>query len=166
MSPFEALYGCKPPTIPSYTCESTFISILDEALTIRDELLLSLKANILQAQNRMSQKANSHRQNFAFAVGDKVIVRLGPYRQLSVFYIINISSISSIMVLIRYLNALVQWHTSYSYLQKVAYIRYSIFQLLKLSMVTRTLRVRIFLHIVLIINQLNNLWKFWPTKLF
>lgn len=84
MSPFEALYGCKPPTIPAYTCESTFISILDEALTIRDELLLSLKANMLQAQNRMSQKANSHRQNFAFA-GDKVIVRLGPYRQLSVF---------------------------------------------------------------------------------
>ncbi|KAI5384639.1 hypothetical protein KIW84_071591 [Lathyrus oleraceus] len=71
MSPFEALYGCKPPTIPAYTCESTFISILDEALTIRDELMLSLKANMLQAQNRMSQKANSHRQNFAFAVGDK-----------------------------------------------------------------------------------------------
>jgi len=79
MSPFEALYGRKPPTIPAYTRGSTSISVLDESLTARDELLRNLKANLLTAQNRMTQKANSHRRDCTFAVDDSVLVRLRPY---------------------------------------------------------------------------------------
>lgn len=81
MSPFEALYGRKPPCIPRYTRGSTSIPTLDEALTSRDELLRKLKANLLAARNRMTQKANAHRCELTLAVGDLVLVRLRPYRQ-------------------------------------------------------------------------------------
>jgi len=84
MSPFEALYGRKPPTIPAYARGSTSIQVLDEALTSRDELLRTLKENLTAAQHRMRQKANAHRRDVALAVGDLVLVRLHPYRQTSV----------------------------------------------------------------------------------
>ncbi|MCI09458.1 hypothetical protein A2U01_0030544, partial [Trifolium medium] len=84
MSPFEALYGRKPPTIPAYARGSTSIQVLDEALTARDELLRTLKDNLRSAQHRMRQKANAHRRDLTLAVGDLVLVRLRPYRQTSV----------------------------------------------------------------------------------
>lgn len=83
MSLFEALYGRKPPTIPAYTRGATCILVLDDNLTTRDELLRNLKANLLAAQNRMTQQANSHRRDFTSVVGDNVLVLLHPYRQIS-----------------------------------------------------------------------------------
>lgn len=81
MSPFEALFGRKPPSIPVYTRGSTSIQALEDALLTRDELLRTLKENLLAAQHRMTQKANAHRRDLSFAVGDLVLVRLRPYRQ-------------------------------------------------------------------------------------
>ena len=84
MSPFQALYGRTLPTIPQYTRGSTSIQALDEALTTREELLCTLKSNLLVAQNRMMMRANTHHRELSFDVGDMVLVRLQPYRQLSV----------------------------------------------------------------------------------
>ena len=81
MSPFQALYGCLPPTIPPYSRDSTSIQALDELLLERDALLYSLKETLHQTQHRMSQKANAHRRELQFAVGDKVLVKLKSYRQ-------------------------------------------------------------------------------------
>lgn len=84
MSPFKALYGQEPASLPSYSESSTSIQALDELLRDRDVLLRSLKDNLRTAQHRMQQKANAHRREVELAVGDKVLVKLQPYRQLSV----------------------------------------------------------------------------------
>jgi hypothetical protein len=84
MSPFQALYGRQPPTIPYYTRGSTPIQTLDASLIDRNELLRVLKENLLAAQNRMTQKANVHRRDLNLSIGDLVLVRLRPYRQTSV----------------------------------------------------------------------------------
>ena len=84
MSPFKALYGREPPVIPSYTKSSTSIQALDELLLERNALLTSLKSNLQVAQHRMQQKANAHRRELELRVGDQVLVKLQPYRQISV----------------------------------------------------------------------------------
>ena len=84
MSPFQALYGRAPPTILQYARGSTSIQALDEALTALEDLLRTLKSNLFAAQNRMANKANMHHQELSINVGDMVLVRLQPYRQLSV----------------------------------------------------------------------------------
>ena len=84
MSPFQALYGRIPPTIPRYTKSSTSVQALDDILAHRDCLLQALMINLLAAENRMACKANEHRRELNFAVGDLVLLRLQPYRQSTV----------------------------------------------------------------------------------
>ncbi|KAH9667504.1 hypothetical protein KPL70_021062 [Citrus sinensis] len=84
MTPFQALYGRFPPTIPSYSRGSTSIQALEDMLIERDAMLCSLKENLRQAQHRMAQKANLHRRETQLQVGDKVLVHLQPYRQTSI----------------------------------------------------------------------------------
>ncbi|KAL9432323.1 hypothetical protein AB3S75_027361 [Citrus x aurantiifolia] len=104
MSPYHALFGRLPPTIPHYAKGSTSIQALEDILLERNTLLHSLKDNLNQAQHRMAQKAsntllhslkdnlnqaqhrmaqkaNAHRREAHFEVGDKVLVKLQPYRQ-------------------------------------------------------------------------------------
>ena len=47
MSPFQALYGRIPPTIPRYTKSSTSVQALDDILAHRDCLLQALMINLL-----------------------------------------------------------------------------------------------------------------------
>ena len=84
MTPFQALYGRLPPTIPGYTKGSTSIQALEDLLLERDEFLRNLKINLLQAQHRMEQKANAHRRELQLQVGDNVLVRIQTHRQISV----------------------------------------------------------------------------------
>ncbi|KAH9775894.1 hypothetical protein KPL71_006537 [Citrus sinensis] len=84
MSHFQALFGRPPPAIPPYSKGSTSIQALDKALSEQDALLRTLKENLRQAQHGMIQKANAHRREAQFAVGDQVLVKLQPYRQNTV----------------------------------------------------------------------------------
>ncbi|KAH9782770.1 hypothetical protein KPL71_009054 [Citrus sinensis] len=84
MTPFQALYGRLPPTIPSYSKGSTSIQALEDMLIERDAMLCSLKENLRQGQHRMAQKANLHRRESQLQVVNKVLVRLQPYRQASI----------------------------------------------------------------------------------
>ncbi|KAL9418916.1 hypothetical protein AB3S75_036800 [Citrus x aurantiifolia] len=89
MTQYKALFGRLPPTIPLYVKSSTSFQVLDEILLKRDKLLKSLKDNLRQAQHRMAQKANTqkantHRRKVQFSVGDKVLVKLQPYRQYTI----------------------------------------------------------------------------------
>jgi len=78
------VYGRTLPSILLYTRGSTTIAALDESLLDRDELLRVLKANLLTAQHKMVQQANAHRHDLQFVVGDLVLVRLKPHRQILV----------------------------------------------------------------------------------
>ena len=85
MTPFQALYGRLPPTIPHYLMGTTPVHAVDQNLASRDAILRQLKTNLHVATNRMKQVANSKRRNIEYQVGDMVFLKLQPYRQQSVF---------------------------------------------------------------------------------
>ncbi|VFQ92985.1 unnamed protein product [Cuscuta campestris] len=57
---------------------------VDALLTERTELLRILRSNLERAQQRMREMANKKRRELSFAVGDWVLLKLQPYRQVSV----------------------------------------------------------------------------------
>ncbi|GKD26288.1 ty3-gypsy retrotransposon protein [Tanacetum coccineum] len=83
MTPYQALYGKVPLSIIPYPPGSSKVAAVDDALIERDALLRLLKQNLLAAKNRMEVQANRRRRDVEFAVGDKVFVKLQPYRQLT-----------------------------------------------------------------------------------
>lgn len=85
MTPFQALYGRLPPTIPHYHIGMSLVNEVDQQLVTRDEILSLLKANLHAANNRMQQLANSKRRDIEFQEGDWVFLKLHSYRQQSVF---------------------------------------------------------------------------------
>jgi len=85
MTPFQALYGHLPPTIPIYHHGGSSIQEVDISLTARDDLLRQLKCNLASSINRMKQLADQKCRDVSFAVGDLVFLWLHPYRQQTVF---------------------------------------------------------------------------------
>ncbi|KAH9733915.1 hypothetical protein KPL71_017190 [Citrus sinensis] len=85
MTPFQALYGRTPPTIPFYHVGSSPVNEVDQALLTRDDLLRQLKHNLAMATNRMKQVADKRRRDVEFQNGDLVFLKLQPYKQSSVF---------------------------------------------------------------------------------
>uniref|UniRef100_A0A2N9GM02 Integrase catalytic domain-containing protein n=1 Tax=Fagus sylvatica TaxID=28930 RepID=A0A2N9GM02_FAGSY len=85
-TPFEVVYGRKPPTLLSYVAGTAKTEAVDKELLTRDEILKELRQNIQQAQVRMKQNADKHRRDVEFAVGDRVYLRLQPYRQSSIAF--------------------------------------------------------------------------------
>jgi hypothetical protein len=84
MTPFEVVYGKKPPSLPQYLTGSTSLEALDSVLTDRDDILQLLKNKLLKAQAAMKKSADQHRLPHPFKVGDRVYVKLRPHRQTSV----------------------------------------------------------------------------------
>lgn len=84
MTPFQAVYGRPPPSIPHYVRGQSKIQAVDGDLLTRDEILRHLKQNLAQAQQRMIQQANKRRTDIQFLKGDLVLVKLQPYRQATV----------------------------------------------------------------------------------
>lgn len=65
MFPFEALYGCSPPTISNYIPGNSDVHNLDDLLVHRHKILKQLRENLLTACNRMIQQANKKRKENA-----------------------------------------------------------------------------------------------------
>lgn len=84
MTPFQAVYGRPPPSIPAYIRGSTTVQAVEDDLMTRDTILKNLKDNLLRAQNRMCQQANKKRKDISFQIDDLVLVKLQPYRQSTV----------------------------------------------------------------------------------
>ncbi|KAM0057208.1 putative nucleotidyltransferase, Ribonuclease H [Helianthus debilis subsp. tardiflorus] len=84
MTPFEVVYGRKPPSLTRYIHGATSNSLVESQLLDRDEVLATLKANLLRAQSRMKSYADQHRRDVQFDIGDWVFVKLQPFRQHSV----------------------------------------------------------------------------------
>ena len=85
MTPFQALYGRLPPTLPHYQVGTSSVNEVDQNLTSRDALLHQLKDNLHAASNRMKQVANSKRRDIEFQEGDLVFLKLHPYRKQTIF---------------------------------------------------------------------------------
>jgi hypothetical protein len=80
---FEAVYGQKPPSVLSYLSGTSKVQAVDQTLTVREDILHTLKENLVMAQNRMKQQADQGRSECQFVEGDQVFLRLQPYKQTS-----------------------------------------------------------------------------------
>ncbi|KAH9781262.1 Immune-associated nucleotide-binding protein 9 [Citrus sinensis] len=85
MTPFQALYGRLPPSIPHYTEGLSRVNDVDQSLLTRDEVLQQLKTNLELSAARMKHVADQKRREVEFQVGDLVLLKLHPYHQQSVF---------------------------------------------------------------------------------
>lgn len=72
LTPFEALYGFPPPKLQNY---------IPGQLELKQQI--TLKHNLLLAQERMKFQANKYRSERHFQVGDWVYLKLQPYKQKS-----------------------------------------------------------------------------------
>jgi hypothetical protein len=83
MTPFEEVYGHKPPSVLSYLPGASKVQAVDLTLTAREAILRTLKENLVMAHNRMHQQVDQGRSKHQFAEGDQVFLRLQPYKKTS-----------------------------------------------------------------------------------
>lgn len=83
-TPFEIVYGQPPPIHLPYVPGESKVQVVAKCLEDREKMLLLLKFHLLRAQHRMKQQADKHRSERSFNIGDKVYLKLQPYRQNSV----------------------------------------------------------------------------------
>jgi hypothetical protein len=84
ISPFEVVYGRTPPVLADYIPGTTTLQAVEANELDRTEVLQLLKKKLLKAQTTMKELADQKRIPHKFKVGDKVFVKLRPYRQTSV----------------------------------------------------------------------------------
>lgn len=83
-TPFRVLYGRDPPHLLHYGNVPTPVSTVDQYLLERDQVLQELRGYLFRAQQLMKTRADEHRRDVQFAVGDWAYLKLKPYRQRSV----------------------------------------------------------------------------------
>jgi hypothetical protein len=74
MTPFEAVYGQKPPSVLSYLPGVSKVQSVEQTLTVRKAILCTLKENLVMAQNCMKQQADQGCSEHQFAEGDQVFL--------------------------------------------------------------------------------------------
>nr|KYP65393.1 hypothetical protein KK1_011626 [Cajanus cajan] len=84
MTPFKVVYGRDPPGLLRYQPSPSDNQSVKDSLLARDALLNKLKENLFRAQQYMKHQADKKRIEKHFQIGDKVWVKLKPYRQHSV----------------------------------------------------------------------------------
>lgn len=80
-TPYEILYGQKPPIYIPYLAGRSANEAVDRSLNARTQMLELIKHNLHRAQNRMAQMANRHRSDRVFMVDDWVYLKLQPFKQ-------------------------------------------------------------------------------------
>lgn len=83
MSTFQVLYGRALPTLARYVIDESSHELVEQFFLHRDEVLQSLKANLLRAQGRMKKFGDKKRTDVTLNVGDWAYVKLQPYKQHS-----------------------------------------------------------------------------------
>ncbi|KAL0315439.1 UNVERIFIED_CONTAM: hypothetical protein Sradi_5422100 [Sesamum radiatum] len=84
MTLFQALYGRHPPSIASYTMNSSSVAVVDDLLRQHKKILATTKYYLSRVRLHMKQDADSRRTHCFFVADDWVLLRLQPYRQLMV----------------------------------------------------------------------------------
>ncbi|XP_026400408.1 uncharacterized protein LOC113296314 [Papaver somniferum] len=81
MSPFQVMYGYLPPHLGFSSHATTYVAEVETDLKHRDIVIDLLKDALHKSQERMKFFANQKRTDKTFSVGDKVYLKLQPYRQ-------------------------------------------------------------------------------------
>ncbi|GAA0164566.1 hypothetical protein LIER_20166 [Lithospermum erythrorhizon] len=84
LTPFEALYGYKPPHLPAASYLKEVQTEARDMLEQRKQLTVLIKENLTLAQERMKRFADHSRTDRTLEVGEQVYLKLQPYRQNSV----------------------------------------------------------------------------------
>lgn len=82
MTPYEAVYGQKPPPLLLYQLFDSQLDVVDRSLIPSKATLRTLKAHLEKAQYKMKMQANKRRIDRSYQVGHWVFIKLQPYRQL------------------------------------------------------------------------------------
>ncbi|PKI34768.1 hypothetical protein CRG98_044835 [Punica granatum] len=83
-TPFEALYGFLPPLHMPYFPQDSLVAAIDSYMIDREDMIRAPKHHLKGAQDRMKVQADKKRSEREFSVGDKVYLKLQPYRQATV----------------------------------------------------------------------------------
>jgi hypothetical protein len=70
MTPFEAVYGQNTLSFLSYFPGVSKVQAVDQTLTVREDILCTLKENLVMVQNSMKKQADQGRFECHFAEGD------------------------------------------------------------------------------------------------
>ena len=89
MTPFKAVYGRDPPSLLKYEEGSTTNADLESKLMERDGELALLREHISMAQQVMKRQVDGHHREVLFNVGDRVYLKIRPYRQRTLARKIN-----------------------------------------------------------------------------
>lgn len=84
MTPFEALYGTKPPQPSLGPYQQSNVALVEELLQQRYKLNQQLKENLSQPTAKMKFYADNKRTERSSEVGECVFLKLHPYKQQSV----------------------------------------------------------------------------------
>jgi len=83
ITPFQAVYGKPPPSLPMYIAGTSHIEAVDSELTNRTAILEKLRKKLSKAQQTLKLYADKRRIPHTFKKGDSVFVKLRPYKQTS-----------------------------------------------------------------------------------
>lgn len=86
MSPFLTLYGCEAPGLPSFGGITSPIEAVSSDLQRRANIVALVNDKMKRSQLYMKEVVDKKRTELVLTVGDWVMVRLQPYRQLSLAY--------------------------------------------------------------------------------
>lgn len=84
LTPYEVVYGRRHLALIQYIPKTVKVQAIEDALMDRDQISKLLKDNLAIASERMKSYADKKRSERTFEVGDWVLLKLQPYRQLSV----------------------------------------------------------------------------------
>ncbi|KAL8113758.1 hypothetical protein AgCh_020885 [Apium graveolens] len=82
-TPFEVVYGRAPPRLLNYCSGLSRVEAVEQELKIRDQIVSGIRDRLLQAQDIMKNNYDKSHREVHFEVGDLVLLKLQPYRQLS-----------------------------------------------------------------------------------
>ena len=83
MTPFQALYGYKPPGFAWDASSLAKVPTVEQLLKEREQLSRLLTDQLEKAQQRMKYYADKKRIEREFQIGDEVYLKLQPYKQTS-----------------------------------------------------------------------------------
>ncbi|WVZ17086.1 hypothetical protein V8G54_010068 [Vigna mungo] len=113
LSPFEVMFGRKPPAIPFCSTGCTSNTVVQSELATRANILQKLERNLAKAHASMKKWLDTNRKDIQFSVSDYVYVCLCRYRQAFVLVLTLANSRRTFLALFKVTNklgaVLVQW---------------------------------------------------------